>query len=41
MDDFNSRLKLLEKSSIDKQRRDLVYEHNNNPIDPFNNDLRF
>ncbi len=32
MDDFNYRLKLIEKSSN---------EHNNNEINPFNDDLRF
>lgn len=42
MDDFNSRLKLLEKSSINQQRREVVHKHNNhNPMNSFNNDLRF
>jgi hypothetical protein len=37
MDDFNYRLKLIEKSSLDKQH----IEHNNNQINLFNDDLRF
>ncbi|CAF2435582.1 unnamed protein product [Rotaria sp. Silwood2] len=42
MDDFNYRLKLLEKSSINKQqRRDLMYEQTNKRITHFNDDPRF
>jgi len=41
MDDFNNRLKLIEKSSINKQRRESVIEHNNTKINHFNDDIRF
>jgi hypothetical protein len=41
MDDFNIRLKLLEKSSLHKQRREFIHDDNNTSINPFNNDLRF
>jgi hypothetical protein len=38
MDDFNYRLKLIEKSSLDKQH---IEHNNNNQINLFNDDLRF
>jgi hypothetical protein len=41
MDDFNIRLKLIEKSSLHKQRREFIHDDNNTSINPFNNDLRF
>jgi hypothetical protein len=41
MDDFNHRLKILERSSINNQRRESVTERKNNRINYFNDDLRF
>ncbi len=41
MDAFNYRIKLLENSSINAQKRENVLKHNNNKINKYNDDLRF
>jgi hypothetical protein len=41
MDDFNYRLRLLENSSINKQKRESVLKLNNNRINIYDDDLRF
>jgi hypothetical protein len=41
MDDFNYRLKLLEKPPIKNQQRKVAFELNTNQIKSSNEDLRF
>jgi hypothetical protein len=41
MNDFNYRLKLLENSSLNKQRRDFVIEHKPPNMSISKDDLRF
>ena len=41
IDDFNYRLKLLEQSSIKKQQRKVVFEHNANKTNHFPSDIRY